>query len=82
MQSNHKVLSRNDVVICGAWKYMLLIERNFPMVVINADDGTASSVSLANFVEDSNSVTNSNHEFCVCLSKRVMRELFEFEVLQ
>ncbi len=61
MQSSHKVLSRYDFVVCGGWKYLVLIEIDFAMVVndehvsyMKTDDGIVSNVSFVSFAEDSN----------------------------
>ena len=61
MQTSHKVLSRYDAVICGCWKYLMLMKLDFAIVVndehvisINADDRIGSNLSFVCFAEDSN----------------------------
>ncbi len=56
-----QLLSRYDVMVCGDWKYLLLIELDFAMVLkyehvssINSDDRVDSNISFVNFEEDSN----------------------------
>ena len=61
MQTSHKVLSRYYAVVRGGWKYLVLIEFDFAMVVIdervssiNTDDRIEPNVSFVSFAEDSN----------------------------
>ena len=61
MQTSHKILSICDAVVCGGWKYLVLIEFDFAIDVsdehvssINKDDGIGSNVSFVCSAENSN----------------------------
>ncbi len=60
MTSSQKVLSRNNIAICGAWNCLVLIELDFAMIfndehlnLINTNDDMESNVSFVSFVMDS-----------------------------
>ncbi len=72
MQCNQKLLSKYDVVLCSEWKYLVLVEFDFAMVVhgellssINANGGIGSNISFFSSAKDSNLVTNFNRKVCV-----------------
>ena len=61
MQSSHEVLSINYLVVCGSWKYFVLVELDCAIVVHNekvisvkSHDKIGAKVPFVGFAEDSN----------------------------